>query len=134
MPALVLFLLLIGVPLAELFLLIEAGGAIGVLPTIGLCVATAVAGAAILKAQGRDALDRLRADIEAERPPVEPAVHGALLLAAAPLLLTPGFMTDALGFLLLVPPVRVAIGRRALRWLRGKIDRGELKAVRIVRY
>lgn len=128
-----LFLILIGAPLLEVFLLVKAGSAIGAFPVIGLCVLTAVIGAALLRLQSRDALNQLRADMEANRPPVEPAVHGVLLLAAAPLLLTPGFATDAVGFLLLVPAVRRIIGRRALRWLRERIDRGEVNFVRITR-
>ncbi len=133
MTALALVILLICSPLIELFLLIKAGSVIGALPVIGLCIATAVLGGVLLRIQGADALMRLRADMDAGRPPVEPAVHGALLVAAAPLLLTPGFVTDALGFLLLVPQVRVAIGRSALNWIRSRMERGEMTFVHIER-
>lgn len=111
-------------PIAEIYVLLTVGGALGVWPVVGACLATAVIGGAIVRFQGLAALASARADIEAGRAPVEAACDGVFLLLAAPLLMTPGFITDTLGFLLLIPPVRRWIARRALLWLRRQIDAG----------
>ncbi|MHA7872547.1 MAG: FxsA family protein, partial [Hyphococcus sp.] len=71
------------------------------------------------------ALQAAQKDMQEGRAPVSSAVDGALLIVAAPLLMTPGFLTDAMGFALLVPPVRVFLGRLALRHLKKRIDRGD---------
>lgn len=131
---LVLFALLIATPLIELFLLIKAGGAFGAWLVVGLCIATAAVGAALLRLQSASALADLQRDLNEGRTPVEPVVHGAILLAAAPMLLTPGFVTDALGFILLIPPIRLLIGRHVLRWVRSRMEKGDLKVIRIERY
>ena len=64
-------------------------------------------------------------DLDAGRPPVGSAVDGALLIVAAPLLMTPGFLTDAVGFLLLTPPIRRFLARQALMAIKRRIDRGD---------
>jgi UPF0716 protein FxsA len=79
----------------------------------------------IIRLQGLAALNGARRDLEAGRAPVDSAVDGALLLVAAPLLMTPGFITDAAGFLLLVPAIRRFLGRAALRAIRRRLDRGD---------
>ena len=104
-----LFLALVAVPLIEIALFIEVGGAIGVWPTILLVLLTAIAGASMLRAQGVAALRRLQAELERGGDPSPMIVHGAMLLFAGALLLTPGFLTDAIGFTLLVPAARDAI-------------------------
>lgn len=124
MILLILAALVIG-PLAELFLLIKAGAAVGALPVIAYCIATAAAGGLILRAQGLAALASARRDLDDGKVPVEAAVDGLFLVLAAPLLMTPGFITDIAGFLLLVPALRHAIARAALRRIRAKIERGE---------
>jgi UPF0716 protein FxsA len=111
-----LLLVLFGVPLIEIALFIEVGGLIGVLPTILLCILSAVAGVSLMRAQGLVTLDKLRASLEAGGDPRGPIAHGALILVAGVLLVIPGFFTDALGLLLLIPAVRrLVIARGASR-------------------
>lgn len=108
--------LLVGVPIVEIALFIEVGGWIGVWPTILVVIATALAGTALLRAQGIATLARAQASLERNEAPVAEAFDGICLLLAGVLLLTPGFATDALGLLLFVPAVRRAI--RAWLWKR----------------
>lgn len=111
-----LFVALVLVPLIEIGLFIEVGGLIGLWPTLATVVLTAILGAALLRQQGLAALADIEARLRRGQDPVEPVVHGVLILAAGIVLLTPGFFTDAIGFLLLIPPVRSALihhlGRR----------------------
>ena len=102
----ILFALLIGVPLIEIYLFVEIGGSIGAWPTVGLVVLTAVAGSAVLRAQGRQVLARAQEKIRRGEPPVADLLDGIGLLLAGALLLTPGFLTDAAGFALLLPAAR----------------------------
>jgi UPF0716 protein FxsA len=111
-PMLIPFSILIVVPIAELYFLIRVGGEIGALPTIGLTILTAVVGAALVRVQGFTVLARVREAIDRGEVPAMEMLDGALLLAAGLMLLLPGFFTDALGFLLLVPPLRrMFVGR-----------------------
>lgn len=102
----ILFALLIGVPLIEIYLFVELGGLIGTWPTIGLVVLTAVAGSMMLRAQGRRVLARAQEKMRRGEPPVADLLDGIGLLLAGALLLTPGFLTDGVGFALLLPAVR----------------------------
>ena len=106
---LVILFILIGVPAIELWLLIEVGSEIGAGPTIALIILTAVLGTLLFRIQGLATLERLRTHIDRGETPVGEVVSGFGLLFAGLLLLIPGFATDALGFLLFIPPVR--------RWL-----------------
>lgn len=110
-----LLVLFIAVPLVELGLLIQLGKYVGVLATIGIVIATAVIGTALLRRQGFAVLARASDAIQAGRAPVEPVVEGLFLLVAGAFLLTPGLLTDTVGFLLLVPPVRHAIAGFAVK-------------------
>jgi len=110
-----LFLLLLAVPVIEIALFIQVGGLIGVWPTIGLVLLSAAMGAALLRAQGLSALGQVQARLQAGEDPGPALAHGALILVAGLLLLTPGFFTDALGLALLVPPLRAAVIRHAGR-------------------
>jgi len=96
----------IAVPLIEIGLFIQVGGAIGLWPTLIVVVATAMAGTALLRHQGLGALARLQDALNRGEAPLEPVFDGFCLLAAGALLLTPGFFTDGLGFLLFVPGFR----------------------------
>lgn len=107
-----LLIAFIAVPLIEIALFIEVGGAIGLWPTLSVVVLTAVIGTALLRRQGLAELDRLRAALNGHGDPSAPLVHGAMILFAAALLLTPGFFTDAVGFSLLLPPVRAFLFAR----------------------
>lgn len=102
---LLLFLFIV-VPLIEIALFIEVGGAIGLGWTLAIVVATAVLGSWLVRQQGAMAMQDLRRSFEALGDPTEPLAHGAMILFSGALLLTPGFFTDALGFSLLLPPVR----------------------------
>ena len=99
-------LLFLAVPAAEIFLFIEVGGQIGTWSTIGLIFATALVGGTILRYQGRQMIARAREQVAKREMPVAEIAHGAVLVLAALLLLTPGFITDALGALLLIPLLR----------------------------
>ena len=112
-----LFLLLLAVPVIEIALFIQVGGWIGLWPTIAIVVLTAMAGTALLRAQGLAALGELQRVLHEGGNPAPPLAHGALILVASVLLLTPGFFTDAVGFLLLVPPVRAGV----IRWLAARM-------------
>ncbi len=101
-----LFLLFLVVPLLEIYLLLSIGGVIGVFPTVGLVVLTAVLGGALIRLQGLGVLFRLRERVSRAEIPANEILTGTILLVAGALLLTPGFFTDTIGFLLLVPPLR----------------------------
>lgn len=105
-PAVILFLLFIFVPLAEIGVFIRVGGAIGLFPTLALCVLTAIVGTLCIRFQGFKLVNEARAQLEAGEAPVFEVVSGACLVVAGLMLLTPGFVTDAVGFLLLLPPAR----------------------------
>ncbi len=104
--AIYLLLALICVPILEIAVFIEAGAIIGLWPTIGLVVLTAIAGTALLRQQGLATLARAQTSLENNRLPVNEMFDGLCLLIAGIVLLTPGFVTDAVGLLLLVPAVR----------------------------
>ncbi len=101
-----LFLLFITVPIIEMAVLIWVGGYIGILPTIALVVLTAVLGVALLRLQGLLTLRRIQEKLLIGDIPNAELIEGGLLLIGGALLLTPGFVTDALGFLFLLPPSR----------------------------
>ncbi|MDU8942528.1 FxsA family protein [Ovoidimarina sediminis] len=101
-----LLALFIAVPLIEIALFIQIGGAIGLWPTLLVVVLTAIAGTALVRSQGLHALSSLKSSVNELRDPSEPLAHGAMILFSGALLLTPGFFTDTVGFLLLVPGVR----------------------------
>ncbi len=104
--ALLLLAAFILVPLIEIGLFIEVGGWIGLWPTLGLIILTAVIGTALLRQQGLATLRRAQSQMDAGQVPAKELFDGACLLFGGLLLLTPGFFTDAVGFLLLMPPIR----------------------------
>lgn len=106
-----LFLLFLAVPLIEIGLFVQVGGAIGLWPTLAIVVATAFLGTWLVRQQGALAMSQLRQSFGALNDPTEPLAHGAMILFSGALLLTPGFFTDAVGFALLIPPVRSAVFR-----------------------
>lgn len=105
------FLLFVAVPLAELAILIKVGEIIGILPTVLLVILTAVIGVSLLKRQGIAALSGAQQSLEAGKFPVESVVDAACLLVAGAFLLTPGLLTDTIGFLLLIPALRHGLAR-----------------------
>lgn len=118
-----LLLVFFSVPVIEIYLLIKVGGWIGALPTVFLVVFTAVLGVLLLRQQGFAAMQRVQAALANGQIPAMELLEGMLLTLGGVLLLIPGFFTDALGFLCLIPPVR--------RWLvRAILDRRFLKPPR----
>ncbi len=113
-----LFLLFAAIPIIEIALFIQVGGVIGLWPTLAIVVGTAILGSWMIRTQGAMAMARLRESLATAQDPTEPLAHGAMILVAGVLLLTPGFFTDTLGFLLLLPPVRTA----AFRYLRSRMN------------
>lgn len=109
-----LLLLFVVVPLIELALLIEIGQLVGLLPTIALVVLTGIGGAALARAEGLRTLWSLRSALEAGRLPGRELMDGAAILVGGALLLTPGLLTDLVGFSLLLPPTR--------RWIQDRIS------------
>lgn len=115
MPLRLLLALFILVPLLEMYLLIKVGSVIGAMPTILLVVFTAIVGVALLRAQGITTLQRVQQSLARGEVPALEMLEGAVLLVGAVLLLTPGFLTDAVGLLCLVPRFRRYIVTRLLR-------------------
>ena len=107
--ALIPFLVLLVIPIAEIATFIAVGGAIGIGWTLLLILVTAIIGTFLLRAQGMGLIARIQNEVRAGRVPARELVHGLMLLLAGVLLLTPGFVTDAIGFSLFVPPVRDAV-------------------------
>jgi UPF0716 protein FxsA len=114
-PFPVLLLLFLLVPLIEIYVMIKVGGIIGALPTVLLVVLTAVVGAALARLQGLATLQRLQATLARGETPAIEMFEGVLLLVGALLLLTPGFITDLLGFACLIPFTRRALAFRVLK-------------------
>jgi UPF0716 protein FxsA len=130
---LIIFLLLfVGVPIFELYLLIQVGSRIGALPTIGLTILTAVIGGGLVRLQGLSVLGRVRTSLDRGDVPALEMLDGALLLIAGFLLLLPGFVTDAVGFLLLVPQVRRLVIARYVQVLPRHPPSGADEAGRVI--
>lgn len=106
MPFSLVPLLLLAIPLMEIAAFIVIGGQIGVLATLAMVFVTAVIGSILLRIQGFGLVNRIRQETEQGRVPGRELVHGVMILIAGVLLLTPGFVTDTLGFLLFVPAIR----------------------------
>ena len=109
MPFSIIPFLLLAIPIAEIAVFIAVGGQIGILWTFALILFTAVLGSILLRIQGFQIINRLREETNAGRIPGKEIGHGAMILVAGVLLLTPGFVTDTLGFLLFFPPFRSLI-------------------------
>ena len=110
---LLLLLLFVVVPVVEIWVIVQVGQAIGVLPTLGLLLADAVIGTWLFRREGRKAWAALREAIAAGRVPAKEVADGALVVVGGAFLLSPGFVTDAVGLLCVLPPTRAFL-RRAL--------------------
>lgn len=104
-----LFALFLIVPLIEISLFITVGGWLTLWPTLALVLLTGIIGTALMRWQGMRVLAELRGDMGQLQNPLSPLAHGALIVVAGLLLLTPGFFTDTIGFLLMVPAIRAAV-------------------------
>ena len=118
-----LLLLFTVVPLLELFILVKLGNLVGVAPTIALVIVTGVLGAWLARVQGLGVVRRLRSELAEGRLPAEAVIDGLLILVAGAVLLTPGLITDTLGFVLLVPPGRAAIRKIVAGAFARKVNR-----------
>jgi UPF0716 protein FxsA len=115
MPFLLLLFLFIVVPILEIYVIIQVGQAIGALWTIALLIADSIAGTILMKSQGRAAWRRFQAALAEGRVPGREVLDGVLVIFGGAFLLTPGFCTDILGALLLLPPTRAVIRRLLVR-------------------
>ena len=117
--AALLILVFIVLPIAEIYVIIKVGEAIGVLPTIALLIVDGFLGAALARSQGRAAWARFNQALAEGRVPTREVFDGAMVILGGAFLLAPGFITDAIGLLLLIPPTRAAfravVSRLALR-------------------
>jgi UPF0716 protein FxsA len=109
--ALVLVLLFLVLPVVELYVILQVGHAIGVLPTIGLLVLDSVLGAWLVKREGTRAWAAFRRAIDEGRVPARETADGALVILGGAFLLTPGFVTDVVGVLCVLPPTRALLRR-----------------------
>ena len=119
-----LFLLFIVVPIAELYVIIQVGQAIGILPTVVILLLDSVVGTWLLRQQGRAAWRRFNASLRAGRPPAQETIDGGLILMGGAFLLTPGFLSDVLGLVLLLPPSRALVRRVLARRFLGRMVTG----------
>ena len=119
---LVVLLFIILVPIAELIVTFKVAGVFGWLDTLALLVLISVVGAWLVRRQGLTMVMRIQRELSSGKVPTKPLVDGLLLLVAGVLLLTPGFITDAVGILLLFPPTRIAVRSLLLRRYRSRLD------------
>src|SRR5262249_20109999 len=131
----VLFLVVIFilVPIAELFLSIKVGAAIGVVPTLVLLLLDALLGAMLLRYQGRAAWIRFNRALAEGRVPHKEVFDGVLVIMGGALLLTPGFLTDIVGLIFLIPPTRALIRAVSARFVRRRLSVGTFWSFRTAR-
>ena len=121
-----LILIFIVVPLIEILLLIEIGSRIGALNTIFIIVLTGILGASLMRHQGFTIIRNIQRDLSQGRMPTGELINGTLVLVGGIVLLTPGFFTDAVGFVLLLPPTRALILKKIQLLIRRKIESGDI--------
>jgi UPF0716 protein FxsA len=121
-----LVLIFIIVPLMEILLLIEIGSRIGTLNTIVIILLTGILGGYMMRHQGFAILSNIRGDLSQSRMPTGELINGVLVLVGGILLLTPGFFTDAVGFLLLIPTTRGFIRKKIQLFIQRKIESGDI--------
>ena len=121
-----LLILFVIVPVTELYILIEVGKKIGSLTTIGIIIFTGILGAYLVKNQGFMILKKIQNDLNDGIMPGDSLIQGAIILVGGILLLTPGFVTDILGFIFLIPVSRNVVKKYLLKWLKGKIKEGNI--------
>jgi UPF0716 protein FxsA len=114
----ILVLLFIVLPIVEIYVIIQVGQAIGALWTIALLIADSIIGARLLRWQGRTAWMRFQEAVAQGRIPHREVLDGVMIVVGGTLLLTPGFVTDIVGLILLVPPTRAFIRRAVTRSIR----------------
>src|ERR1044072_3338241 len=122
--ALVLLLLFLVLPIAELYVIIQVVNAIGLVPTLFLLLLDGIAGAALARWQGRAAWERFNRALSEGRVPAKGTFDGAMIVVGGAFLLAPGFITDVIGFLLLVPPTRAVVRAVVARLARRRVSFG----------
>jgi UPF0716 protein FxsA len=122
MPVLALVALFILVPLAELYVILKVGDAIGVVWTILLLAADSLLGSLLLRSQGRSAWRRFNAALAEGRMPHREVIDGVMIVFGGAFLITPGFITDVVGLLLLLPPTRALVRRLVARRLGRRLE------------
>lgn len=122
----ILAFLFIAVPAAELSILIQAGKAWGMFNTFALIIFTGVLGAAMARSEGARVISAMQTDLSAGRMPAPHIIDGLMVLAAGLLLITPGFLTDMIGFMLLVPGVRNVVRKVLLRFFQRRLQQGTI--------
>jgi UPF0716 protein FxsA len=120
MPLVLVFVFIV-VPILELYVLIQIGQAIGILPTIALLILDSVLGAALMRSQGRAAWMRFNRALAEGRIPAREVIDGVLVIFGGALLLTPGFLSDILGLILLLPPTRAVVRRLLVARFGGRL-------------
>ncbi len=123
MPLLLLVLFIL-VPIAELYVIIQVGEAIGMLPTLAILIADSIIGTALLRSQGRTAWRRFNEALEQSRMPHREVFDGAMVILGGALLLTPGFLTDIVGLALLLPPTRAVVWQFVRRMVVARVSFG----------
>ena len=116
--------LLIAVPLAELYVIFQVAHQLGVLETVLILVLVSVMGGWLVRRVGMGILARSMGQLVEGRVPTDEMINGGIVLVAGALMLTPGFLTDAVGLALLLPPVRAALRLLIRRRVRRRIDQG----------
>jgi UPF0716 protein FxsA len=124
MPLWALILIFIAVPIAELYVIYLVGDAIGVWQTLLLLAADSVLGSLLLRSQGRSVWNRFNEALSAGRVPRREVMDGVLVIFGGAFLITPGFLTDVLGLVLLIPPTRSVIRRRVERRIGQRVEVG----------
>ena len=110
-----LFLLFIILPIAEIYVIIQVGQAIGPWWTIALLIADSILGSMLMRSQGRAAWRRFNEAVAARRPPAREVLDGVLVIFGGAFLLTPGFISDIFGLIFLIPPTRALVRRLLVR-------------------
>jgi UPF0716 protein FxsA len=128
MPILLLAVFIL-VPIAELYVIIQIGGAIGIIPTLFLLVLDSILGTILLRSQGRSAWVAFNRALTENRVPAKEIIDGVLIILGGALLLTPGFLTDIVGLILLIPPTRAIVRAFARRFVIGRFAMGPRAAM-----
>lgn len=119
-PLLVLLFLVL--PILELYVIVQVAGGIGTLETIGLLIVISVVGAWLVRREGTSVLRKIQQQLQNQQMPTKQIVDGGLIMFAGALMLTPGFVTDAVGVLLLIPPTRIAVRQVLMRRFSGRVQ------------
>ena len=127
-----LFLAFTLIPVTEIYLLIKLGGYIGTLNTVLIVIVTGVVGAALAKSQGIMTLIKIQKQLSEEKLPAEEMIDGILILVAGIVLLTPGFLTDMIGLIILFPLTRKIFKNRILSKIEVHIQSMEPREIKIV--